>query len=137
MRVFGDPAGDRAGDTVDETPLMLLRAAGLPAQPAPSNDPLLRRAALSGPLTRLCGDGLPGFLVSTKCPVLRKALAGGFCYRRLKVMHRELYTDQPEKNEYSHPAEACEYGLMGAGEHAAALTPSVRQNRPRHSYALT
>lgn len=137
VRVFGDPAGDKAGDTVEQTPIDLLKASGLPAQPAPSNQPILRRAALSNPLTRLCSDGLPGILVSTKCPVLRKALAGGFCYRRLKVMHRELYTEQPEKNEYSHPAEACEYGLLGGGEHAAALTPSVRQHRPRHSHALT
>lgn len=136
VRAFGDPAGDRAGDTVEETPLMLLRAAGIPCGPAPSNDPLLRRAALSNPLTRLCADGLPGFLISTRCPVTRKALSGGFCYRRLKVAHRELYTDTPEKNEYSHPAEALEYGLLGAGEHAAALAPSVRQNRPRHSHAL-
>jgi hypothetical protein len=47
--------------------------------------------------------------------MVRKGLQGGFCYRRIQVSG-EKYTDDPDKNEYSHPVEACEYGLQGEGE---------------------
>jgi hypothetical protein len=45
------------------------------------------------------------------------------------VSGTERYEDKPEKNEYSHPCEALEYGLLGGGENAklpvggAALPP--------------
>lgn len=99
---WGDPAGDHAGQTVETTPIDMLRAEGIPVNPAPSNQRALRHAALSGPLTRLGIDGRPAFLVGPKVRIGRKGLMGGFCFRRLKVSGDERFTDQPDKNEYSH-----------------------------------
>ena len=122
QRGWGDPAGDHAGQATEDTPLRILRANGILAFAAPSNEIVLRRAAVSNPLTRLCMDGRPALLVSPRAKMIRKGLQGGFCYRRIQTTG-ERYTDVPDKNEYSHPVEALEYALMGGGEGRAALRP--------------
>ena len=48
--------------------------------------------------------------------MLRKGLAGAFKYKRLAVTGEERYHDKRDKNPYSHPCEALEYGLLGEGE---------------------
>jgi hypothetical protein len=60
--------------------------------------------------------------------MIRKGLQGGFCYRRIQVSG-EKYTDEPDKNEYSHPVEALEYALQGEGEGRQALS-SGQVRRP-------
>lgn len=121
FRGWGDPAGDQRGQATDDTPRQVLNAAGVPILPAPSNDVILRRAAVSNPLKRLCGDGRPALQISPKAKTIRKGLNGGFCYRRIKVAGDERYTDIPDKNKYSHPVEALEYLELGLGEGTAAL----------------
>jgi len=115
--VRGDPAGDIRAQTDEETPFRILRANGIAATPASSNDAELRRAAVDRPLTRLV-QGKPGIIVSPKCKTLRKGLAGGFCYKRVQVAGDERYRDVPDKNQYSHVVEALEYALLDAGEKA-------------------
>ena len=44
-------------------------------------------------------------------------------------MSGEKYTDEPDKNEYSHPVEALEYALQGEGEGRQALTNLHTQQR--------
>lgn len=123
VRGWSDPAGEGKGQATEDTPRRILEAAGVPVQPAPSNNPTLRRAAVANPCRRICQDGRPALLVSPKAKMIRKGLAGGFQYRRLKVAGDERYTDEPDKNVYSHPVEALEYVLLGEGEGVAALTP--------------
>lgn len=120
VKGWSDPAGDSAGQATNDTPRQVVVAAGIPVLPAPSNSPILRRAAVSRPLQRLCADGRPALLVSPKAKMIRKGLAGGFCFRRLKVAGSERYTDEPDKNAYSHPVEGLEYALLGLGEGQAA-----------------
>jgi len=124
VRGWSDPAGEAKGQATEDMPRRILVASGIPCQPAPSNSPTLRRAAVANPLMRICGDGLPGFLVSPKAKLIRKGLAGGFCFRRMKVAGDERYTDEPDKNMYSHPVEALEYMAIGEGEGTAALMPA-------------
>ena len=137
VMAWGDPAGDSAGQSVENTPIQILRACGIPIQPAPSNVTTLRRAAIAGPATRMCMDGRPALIVSPKCRMIRKGLMGGFCYRRLKIAGEERYTDQPDKSMYSHPVEALEYGLLGGGEGREAIRPKTPQAHPeeRQQYA--
>jgi hypothetical protein len=66
-------------------------------------------------------DGKPRFQLYPKAKMARKGLQGGFCYRRIQTSG-ERYTDEPDKNEYSHIVEALEYGLQGEGEGRKALT---------------
>jgi len=130
FRGWGDPSGDNKNQANSETPFKIIRAAGLPASPTMSNDPALRRAALELPLKEILMDGKPRFLVSPKAKMIRKGLQGGFCYRRIQVSG-EKYTDEPDKNEYSHPVEALEYALQGEGEGRQALRSQQRSSAPR------
>ncbi len=131
MRGFGDPAGDRAGQTVEETPIKILRANGIPCEPAPTNVAALRRAALANPLRRGTMDGRRAFLISsTACPVTVAGLAGKWCFERVNKVGVEEYREEPAKNRWSHPCEALEYALAGGGEAAAAIeTPEQRRVR--------
>lgn len=133
---FANPVGDPAGDIrsqarEDDTCFKIFNAqmskAGLSirAVPASSNVFTIRRESLSSPLMRYFDKG-PGLLISPTCTVLRKALMGGYCYRRLKVSGLERFRDVPEKNKYSHPAEALEYMLLGAGE--GALLTAIKRH---------
>lgn len=125
FHVFGDPAGSQESQTDEQTPFQILEQKGINCQPAyHNNDPIVRRESLYQPLTRLV-DGKPGFLLSPRCRITRKALAGGYCYRRKKISGDERYHDYPDKNKYSHPAEALEYALLGEGEGAAVLTKQI------------
>jgi hypothetical protein len=119
--IFGDPSGDVRAQTRDETPFDILRAAGVAAYPAPSNDLLLRIEAVESVLNRMEG-GRPSFLLSSKCPTLKAAMEGGYHYRRLKVSSADVFSGDPEKNRYSHIAEALQYMLLGAGEGRSLLT---------------
>jgi hypothetical protein len=124
--IWGDPAGDQRAQTDEITPFQILRANGIDAKPAPSNDFVLRREAIAVPLSRLI-DGKPGLLVSPKCVVTRKGLAGAYCYKRVAVVGEERYQDMPNKNKYSHPVEAAGYLMLGAGEGRAL----IKSNRPK------
>ena len=138
LYAWGDPAGDRAGQTVNTTPIQILRAHGIPAGPAPSNDPLLRRSAIAKPIGRTSMDGRCAFLISPTMRMLRKGLQGGFHYRRMHLSGTERYTDEPDKNEFSHVVESAEYALLGGGERAterqsAYAGPEDEENTPAYA----
>jgi hypothetical protein len=48
--------------------------------------------------------------------MIRKALAGGYKYKRMAVSGQERYQDKPDKGRYSHVADALQYLMVGAGE---------------------
>lgn len=119
--VSADPAGDSRAQTDERTPMAILRAAGIPAERAPSNDFVQRREAVAKPMMRLI-DGEPGYLIHPQCRQLRKAKAGGYCYRRMLVHGGERYRDMPDKESmYSHVADAEQYMMLGAGEGKALI----------------
>lgn len=130
--IWGDPAGDDRAQTDETTPFMILRAAGIDARPAPSNDPVMRREAVAQTLSRII-DGEPGMVIDPSCRVLRKAMGGGYCYRRLQVSGADRFRDKPDKNSFSHVAEALQYLALGAGEGKAL----VRRDVPRGTVPQT
>ena len=115
FEIYGDPAGDDRAQTDETTPIEILWKHGIDCIPAPSNDPVLRREAVATALGRMV-EGKPGLVVSPKCKIVRKAMAGGYCYRRMQIAGQERFQDKPNKNRYSHPAEAAQYMMLGAGE---------------------
>jgi len=117
---WGDPSGNNKGQGTDETPFEIIRAAGIPCYPTETNNPTKRRAALEKPMTELCMDGKPRFIILPKARMARKGLQGGFCYKRIQTTG-ERYSDEPDKNEYSHIVEALEYGVQGEGEGRSAV----------------
>lgn len=114
---WGDPSGDDR-DQDENKAFELLAAEKIIARPAPSQDPSVRREAMAGPLRRMI-DGEPGFIIDPSAVMTRKGLAGKFRYRRVQVVGDARFEDKPEKNEFSHPVESAEYGLLGGGENAA------------------
>lgn len=123
--ITGDPAGEGRAQTDETTPFQILRAAGVEASPAPTNDFVKRRESVAVCLSRLI-DGQPGLLLHPQCRTLRKGMAGGYNYRRVQVSGEERYRDVPDKGHYSHVCEAGQYMLVGAGE-ARTL---VKRDRP-------
>lgn len=137
VEVWCDPSGGAQSQATEDTPIRIMRAAGIPARPCESNNPDLRRAAVSNPAMRVCMDGKPALLVSPKASMIRKGLMGGFSYRRMKITGTERYTDMPDKNVYSHPVEALEYAFMGGGEGRDALMPAQRnRDTPSQTHAI-
>jgi hypothetical protein len=131
--LWGDPAGDAEAQTDQTTPFEILRALNLDARPAPTNDTALRYGAVDETLSRVI-DGEPGLMIHTDCKILRKALAGGYCFRRLQVSG-DRYANKADKNMYSHVAESLQYMLVGSGEHKP-LVKRVRAT-PRPTRAIT
>ena len=112
---WGDPAGDQRAQTDETTPFLVMRKAGVPLLPAPTNDFTLRRESVAKLLTTLTMMGRPQLVISPKCRMLRKGLAGGYKYRRLNVVGAEKYAEKPDKNMYSHVCEALQYLCVGMG----------------------
>jgi len=98
----------------------VLRGVGVDAKPAQSNDWTPRREAVANGLTQII-DGQPAILIGPKCKVLRKALMGGYQYKRIQIVGDERYHDKPNKNNFSHVAESMQYAMLGAGEGRAII----------------
>jgi hypothetical protein len=116
--IYGDPAGDQrqGGDSEERTAFQLLASRNISATPAPgNNDFALRTEAFAAPMKRFI-DGEPGMLIHPDCVVTRKGLQGGYAYKRIKVVGSDRFRDMPDKNKYSHPCEAGQYLVLGAGE---------------------
>ena len=116
----GDPAGDARVQTDEQTSFSVLRAAGINARAASTNDPELRIAAVTGSLTRIV-DGVPGYVISPCCKKLIAAKEGGYHYK-LK--------DRPEKNSFSHVSDAEQYMMDGAGETRALVRNKHAGQKP-------
>lgn len=130
--ITGDPAGDIRAQTDETTPFQILRAQGVPATPAPTNDFIKRRESVAVPLSRMI-DGEPGLIIHPNCRMARKGMAGGYNYKRLQVTGEERYRDVPDKNMYSHVCEAGQYLMVGGGEAKLLVKRDRPINRPSMS----
>jgi hypothetical protein len=132
-KIIGDPAGDIRAQTDEATPFMILRANSLDAEPAETNDFVLRRESVVRPMQRLI-DGKPGLIIDPRCKMLRKGMAGAYHYKRVQVAGQERYQDKPDKGIYSHVCEAAQYGCLGAGE-GRELIRRPNSGHRRNDYA--
>lgn len=108
----GDPAGIiRSQIDRKRTPFTELLEAGIPCEPAESNDFLPRKSAVAYYLNRMSG-GKPAFRLNKRCQVLRRGFNGGYHYERVKTSGDALYKDQPKKNAYSHPHDGLQYACL-------------------------
>jgi len=112
---WGDPAGDDRSQVDDRTPMLMMNKGGVKMRSAPTQDPYVRIEALRAPLEKMY-DGQPAFRITPKCKMLRKALSGGYMYKRIQVAGTPRYNTKPDKNEYSHVADAGQYLMVGLGE---------------------
>jgi terminase large subunit-like protein len=117
----GDPGGDIRSQVDERTPYDIASSQGIPLVPAHTNDFELRRDAVGRACTRLTIMGRPALVISSKCKVLRKAMNGGYAYKRISAPGEVRFRDVPDKNIFSHPAEALQYLALGEGEDSTAL----------------
>lgn len=123
----GDPAGVQRAQSNESTCMDELKDAGLPTEPAWTNEFIARREAVAGFLNKMV-DGQPAFVLSHKCRMLRKGFLGGYCYKRTQVSGGR-YKDKPDKNEYSHPHDALQYlALYLTEQRSRALKSSARRH---------
>jgi hypothetical protein len=118
VKGWADPASQYgADDKMGEKSWMEIFAteAGMTVVPAPTNSLLPRLEAVRLPLTRLI-DGKPELLLSSRCPVLHEGFNSGYQYRKMQVPGATRYTEEPDKNKFSHPMDALQYLLSAGGE---------------------
>lgn len=132
VALFGDPAGDDQGQASDDTPFTVFRANGLRITKAYINNLLnVRLEAVEAVLGRNNDMNTgPGMLIDPSCKTLLAAMNGGYQYKRVRVSGSAKYSDLPDKNQYSHIADALQYMLLGAGEGRAVLTNVADKPKP-------
>lgn len=134
IRAWADPSAlygaDRVNDEMDWTEIVSSRI-GLRVDAAPTNNPTARQEAVRVPLTRLI-DGKPGFLLSPRCTVLRDGFNSGYRFKRVRSGGEEKFTEDVDKNEYSHPHDACQYVMSAGGEDLA-----IRDRKARGYQAMS
>lgn len=128
--VWGDPAGTARAQTDERTPFDMLSHEGIDASPAPTNDLMMRLETVSNLLRTLTMTGQPGLVVSPDARTIRKGFAGAYCFKRVQVANDERYKDSPDKNSFSHVADALQYALMGGGAGDLLQTKQKTQTIP-------
>jgi len=121
----GDPSWVRQNETNDnswykELKKTFTREEGHTVRPGITNDPIARINATDAVL-RSYPDGEPLALFDPACKWLLEGLRSKYRYARLKGAGDKLH-DRPEKNNWSHIAEANQYAdmfLTGSQYHAA------------------
>jgi hypothetical protein len=114
IEIYADPAGEQRAQTDETTPFMMLDKQGITAFPTYTNDFTIRREVVAEYMLRLDFSGHPAFMLTPGCPMLRKAYAGGYKYKRMNVSGEERFIDKPNKNRYSHVCESHQYLFLGA-----------------------
>lgn len=114
IEIYADPAGEQRAQTDEQTPFQILHNQGIDAYPTYTNDFTIRREAVADLMMRLDFTGEPAFLLGPKAKLARKALAGGYKYKRMQVSGEARFQERPDKNRYSHIADAIQYLTLGA-----------------------
>lgn len=121
FEIYGDPAGDIRAQTDEETPFLALSAQGIDAMPTHTNDFIIRREVVADYLQRLDFTGKPAFAITPGAPTLRKAMGGGYKYKRMQVSGEDRFKDTPDKGKFSHVAESLQYLVLGAVGDSAVI----------------
>lgn len=107
--VVGDPSGDFRTQITEQTPFDYLEELGFEVIAAPTNRIDPRISATKDLMMTLAGDMRPRWQVSQDCEYLVKAVSHGYRYPRKRDGSHGL---SPEKNDFSHVADANQYGDM-------------------------
>lgn len=119
-RAWGDPSGDYRSDHDKTTTFQILLAIGLRAKPAKFQDPQIRITAVET-VHKEFSQGKPRLQMSQiGCPILIQAHDKMYMFRRMST-REEKYMDKPDKNRFSHVADAAQYLFSSEGEGLKAI----------------
>jgi len=124
--VGGDPAGWQKSQINEQSCADILKLNGfVPVMPH-SNHIAPRLKAVED-LLKEQQDGEARFLINkSRCPEIVAGFEHGYRYKRKRD---NTFEEVPEKNKYSHPHDAVQYGAMvvnSAGDKAVAMNTSAR-----------
>ena len=117
-----DPAGFTGADKEDgEQAWAEIVAAelGIVILPTETNEIELRLTVVVDALTHFIGPGLPGFLLSRRCKMLRKGFVSHYMFE--KRPDEKAQTKKPIKNLWSNPHDALQYGFLGTAGRSGAI----------------
>jgi len=129
VAMVGDPSGVSKSSIYEETTFDVLKRLGFSAYPAPTNDIDPRIRAVEAWLLAQ-RDGGPAILFDReRCPQIIRAMSGGYRYGKTKDGKRK---PAPDKNEYSHIADALQYACLAAhgGMGEMVARHMTRRQRP-------
>ncbi len=124
----GDPAGNNRGEGEGRAAIGILNddyvdsddgdviqplKLGFTTEPAPTNDITRRLDAVKSFLTKMVDAGQPGYILNKSCRYLRKGKQGAYKYKKLQISGTDRFAEKPDKNDYSHPADAEQYLMLG------------------------
>jgi hypothetical protein len=101
------------------------------AAPVKGNRLSPRLEAVRSGLVQNAGDGQPGQLISSDCPVLRRGFNNGYVITRVALSGGGgRWKDEPEKNDFSHVHDAKQYLDLGLIKRGDAIHADERGARP-------
>lgn len=134
--VAPDPAGFAKQQIGEVSPVDIVKAAGFKVARPVTNDPERRIQAVE----RLLADspgGRPGFTINPDVTMLIQGFKYGY---RFKLNKAGVQDAKPEKNNYSHIHDACQYGALvieGNQVQGGYLQRQTRRPVKRVQYAWT
>lgn len=105
--IIGDPAGRQRSQTDAKTPIDVMKAKGYHIRPCKYQTVQIRLDSVRSTMRRMV-QGEPGILIDRSCYKLIQGFAGAYEYRRMKTSE-ERYSEDPNKNTFSHLQDACQY----------------------------
>jgi hypothetical protein len=127
----GDPAGAARKDTDEVAVFDALYTIGIPTEPASSNSPIARWESVRYFLGQM-RDGKPAFILDPSCKFVRKGFNGGYRFRQLQVAGEARYSEVADKNPYSHPHDALQYGCLYLKDAVTKFSAKPKTNKPRN-----
>jgi hypothetical protein len=132
VAVVGDPAGVAKGSIAEESCFDALKRLGLPAIPAPTNDIEPRLRAVEALLGRQVNGG-PALLINkTRCPMLSRAMAGGYRFTKTKQGGLRAVPEKNDKEGFSHVADCLQYACLVVHGGMTGYIVRKLDPRPRH-----
>lgn len=129
VATVGDPAGVAKGSVAEESCFDALKRLGLPAFPAPTNDIEPRLRAVEALLGRQVNGG-PALLINkTRCPMLARAMGGGYRFTKTKQGALRAIPDKNDPEGFSHVADCLQYVCLVV--HGGMTGYIVRKLDPR------
>jgi hypothetical protein len=102
------------------------RELGVMAVPHYTNEPALRQAPVRDLLTQDIDGRIPALIISRTCRLATAGMAYGYRYENVGQQIGAKLKEKPEKNHFSHPCEAGEYGTGSYTDRNAIIDRSGR-----------
>ena len=120
----GDPAGQQRAQTDERSCFDLLYAKGIKISGG-EQSLVIRIESIRKALNSMI-DGKPQFALHPRCDVLRKGFLGKYRYRKLQAADR--FSEDPEKNAWSHVNDSLQY--VGTRLFGGALRTIISDEKP-------